>query len=201
MQVIHFNKPAYPGNDILRAKRRRLRELFIAGKWIEIEKECGFKPEFKEMENGFSILDWNSVPKEIKEFLRRKRKSPTQYKKSGGIYDPKEKPKGIKHHVRTKIIPIGMRIERLPLIDRVPLRERLHESQKGICYFCKRFIEKGTATKNWWSLEHLTPLSRGGTNEESNLVGACSECNSNKDCLTESEFLQTEWLKNKIKEC
>jgi len=40
------------------------------------------------------------------------------------------------------------------------------------CCFCK---EEGSLT-----LEHLMPLSSGGTHEENNLLGACRKCNCSK---------------------
>lgn len=39
------------------------------------------------------------------------------------------------------------------------------------CYYCKR-----EAT----TVDHVIPISKGGTNEESNLVAACKTCNSAK---------------------
>ena len=37
-------------------------------------------------------------------------------------------------------------------------------------------------------LEHKTPLSRGGTNEYSNLAIACQKCNLKKNNKTEAEY-------------
>jgi 5-methylcytosine-specific restriction endonuclease McrA len=38
------------------------------------------------------------------------------------------------------------------------------------------------------TLEHLTPLSRGGTWEAGNLDVSCYRCNSSKASLTDAEF-------------
>jgi 5-methylcytosine-specific restriction endonuclease McrA len=38
-------------------------------------------------------------------------------------------------------------------------------------------------------LEHVTPLSRGGRNDGSNVVGACQDCNDLKATQTALEFL------------
>jgi 5-methylcytosine-specific restriction endonuclease McrA len=37
-------------------------------------------------------------------------------------------------------------------------------------------------------VEHRIPLSRGGTNDISNILPACARCNDKKHCLTEEEF-------------
>lgn len=51
------------------------------------------------------------------------------------------------------------------------------------CFYCKEPLTKRKST-----LDHLTPSSRGGTNELSNLVIACALCNQAKSDLTLREF-------------
>jgi len=51
------------------------------------------------------------------------------------------------------------------------------------CYLCLEPIEFGKDT-----LEHKTPLSRGGTNEYNNLGIACQKCNFSKSNKTEEEY-------------
>jgi 5-methylcytosine-specific restriction endonuclease McrA len=46
--------------------------------------------------------------------------------------------------------------------------------QKGRCYYCSK--EVGDS----YTVEHVIPLSRGGTNDPSNLVIACASCNFSK---------------------
>lgn len=43
-------------------------------------------------------------------------------------------------------------------------------------------------TKERLTIEHLTPLSRGGKNEVGNVVPACSPCNTTKNAKTAEEF-------------
>lgn len=40
--------------------------------------------------------------------------------------------------------------------------------------------------------DHLTPRSRGGTDDRSNLVNACHSCNARKGAKTEDEYRR--WL-------
>jgi 5-methylcytosine-specific restriction endonuclease McrA len=48
------------------------------------------------------------------------------------------------------------------------------------CYYC------GITTAN--TCDHLTPIHKGGTDELSNLVAACSTCNYSKGSKTEQEY-------------
>ena len=44
------------------------------------------------------------------------------------------------------------------------------------CTYCGATVEDGAVL----SLDHLTPYSRGGTNDAANLVTACKRCNSSR---------------------
>lgn len=71
------------------------------------------------------------------------------------------------------------------------LKTQLAVEQKGCCALCCKPIDKGSlfdATQV--QVEHLTPVSRGGTNDESNLVIACRTCNQEKAGKTMREY----WL-------
>ena len=60
-------------------------------------------------------------------------------------------------------------------------------AQKNKCFFCENiFIE-------YKAIEHLTPVSRGGDNDNYNLVYSCKSCNSTKRQNTLEEFA----IKNK----
>jgi 5-methylcytosine-specific restriction endonuclease McrA len=60
-------------------------------------------------------------------------------------------------------------------------REAIIRRDDGVCVYCGSDDRLG--------LDHLTPTSRGGTNDASNLVTACHACNSSKKGLTLSEFV------------
>ncbi len=64
------------------------------------------------------------------------------------------------------------------------IREQ-YERQKGRCYYCQQKVK--------WSkhhVDHVIPLSRGGSNDISNLVIACPTCN-----LSKNDRLPHEWPK------
>lgn len=68
--------------------------------------------------------------------------------------------------------------------------------QKNCCYYCgKEFTQKGQK-----AIEHLIPITRGGTNRWENLVFACNICNSRKKAMTLAEFAiknqRADWLNN-----
>lgn len=57
------------------------------------------------------------------------------------------------------------------------------------CYYCQRTFE-GTG-RRCRTLDHLTPLSRGGTHDIANLTLSCQKCNGMKGDRTFWEYLQT----------
>jgi len=59
-----------------------------------------------------------------------------------------------------------------------------YRAQKGKCYYCGREVGKN------YHVDHIIPLSRGGTNDPSNLVIACPECNVRKGGRMPHEWAQ-----------
>lgn len=70
---------------------------------------------------------------------------------------------------------------------------KLYDEQNGICHYCKKKVGLGD-----WSVDHRLPKFRGGSNSDSNLIGACKTCNNTKSCLTEEEFFALEPTSPKI---
>ncbi len=60
-----------------------------------------------------------------------------------------------------------------------------------ICYYCGVGLDPKAS--RWFTcrttIDHRTPISRGGMNAAENLAAACASCNSRKNRKTESEFL------------
>jgi len=59
--------------------------------------------------------------------------------------------------------------------------ERLKDAFDNRCAYC------GGETR--LTIEHLTPLSRGGKNEVGNIAPACQPCNTSKNARTAEEFI------------
>ncbi len=56
------------------------------------------------------------------------------------------------------------------------------------CIYCG--IEKADTKEKYLTMEHLIPLSRGGTNYPSNLAPSCKSCNCKKHTKTHFEFIE-----------
>lgn len=59
---------------------------------------------------------------------------------------------------------------------------KIRYSQKN-CHYCNTKLQRRLKT-----IDHKIPLTRGGTNDEENLVMSCLPCNLKKSWMTESEF-------------
>ena len=76
------------------------------------------------------------------------------------------------------------------------MKERLYVEQAGRCHWCNRMcvpsdgkvMDNDEQPPDLWTVDHLTPRSKGGSNSWSNLVGACRECNVKKGYATASEY-------------
>ena len=58
--------------------------------------------------------------------------------------------------------------------------------QKERCAVCGVKIMKGS-----WHLDHITPISRGGTNNKQNIQALCPPCNLSKSARDPTEFMQS----------
>jgi len=61
----------------------------------------------------------------------------------------------------------------------------LNENMKVECYYCHKLLEKSKMTQ-----DHVVPLSRGGSDDESNKKLSCYCCNHEKDNMTYEEYMQ-----------
>lgn len=69
--------------------------------------------------------------------------------------------------------------------------DELCDLQSWHCAYCRqnmRRAKKGRIELRTATLDHVLPISRGGRNQRSNLVAACSACNSAKGSMTGEEF-------------
>ena len=62
--------------------------------------------------------------------------------------------------------------------------KRIGETQKWRCHWCK------TPTKQKYHVDHIVPLSKGGTNWPKNLCVACPPCNQRKHAADPIAFAQ-----------
>ena len=64
-------------------------------------------------------------------------------------------------------------------------RYEIYNRTEGHCGICGRFIPLGEYT-----VDHIIPLSKGGTNDLDNLQACCSFCNKAKDDSMGEDFFQ-----------
>lgn len=62
----------------------------------------------------------------------------------------------------------------------------IFETQGGKCFYCKRQL----ASRQEGHFDHVTPLSRGGSDAPDNIVFACPECNWRKHARAPDELIE-----------
>lgn len=55
------------------------------------------------------------------------------------------------------------------------LKDHLYIVQGGVCAYCRKFC-----TPSDWNVDHVVPLSKGGSNARVNKIGSCKACNTAK---------------------
>ncbi|KKL98875.1 hypothetical protein LCGC14_1820010 [marine sediment metagenome] len=78
-------------------------------------------------------------------------------------------------------MPYRMRMS--PWVKRGIQRAVLEHSD-GKCTYCPQTLDMNTVT-----LDHIVPHCKGGPNKLSNLVAACSSCNTKRGSRNFAEFL------------
>ena len=64
----------------------------------------------------------------------------------------------------------------------------LFEKQEGYCFYCGELLY--SSFDKDVHIEHKIPVSRGGSNDISNIALSCSKCNLQKGTKTHEEFLK-----------
>lgn len=70
---------------------------------------------------------------------------------------------------------------RLPEKDWLPLTGQIYRRDGYVCAYCE-------AVEGPFEIDHIVPVTRGGSNDPSNLCVACKPCNSSK-----GDRLLSEW--------
>ena len=64
-------------------------------------------------------------------------------------------------------------------------RIKIYRKTKGHCYLCGEFVDFDS-----YEIEHKVPLSKGGTNDLSNLFCSCHTCNLIKHDIYPEDFME-----------
>lgn len=79
--------------------------------------------------------------------------------------------------------------------DRTVTRTNLRKQYGDQCFYCECDMDfgrykRGQTPRNLASIEHVTPISRGGTHTWDNVVLACLRCNISKNATPIDEWLE-----------
>lgn len=138
----------------------------------EIQDQMGFYPEKKDLELLLDLIsqqiekyDDDSIRQHNQQLLNR-------------YFPPK-----LERDIDSR------RSNRRPKIS-VAKRKRTFEKCDGKCTYCGCELDMKT-----FHVDHMVPVSRGGSNKDENLTAACPTCNTQKNNKTVEEF--EKWRKNR----
>lgn len=71
---------------------------------------------------------------------------------------------------------------KIPRVKYFPqwIKGQLKQREKGLCHYCKKLITSPSLAQDEFEIDHMIPLHLGGTNDPTNLVLSCPQCNSSK---------------------
>jgi hypothetical protein len=72
-------------------------------------------------------------------------------------------------------------------------RQRILRREAGRCFYCTRPLRPRE-----WTLDHVVPIARGGSDSAANLVACCSPCNWEKALMPARDFLKLLYAKGTI---
>lgn len=75
--------------------------------------------------------------------------------------------------------------------------KEFRNNSEPVCYYCNKAIQTNS-NKNDLTVDHKTPLSRGGKSIYSNLVISCLGCNSEKADMTEREYKKFKVIQKRL---
>lgn len=76
-------------------------------------------------------------------------------------------------------------------------RYRVISSTDGHCWYCGfQFPNQAIEIKDMACIDHIVPISMGGSDEEPNLRPACWKCNATKNNKTVEDFRYYLWLRD-----
>ena len=112
--------------------------------------------------------------KNIQRVTEWQKEHPEQTKENKRKYQ--QSPRGLKNHLAAENSRRARKAQASGTFTAGDI-ERMLRRQKGKCYYCKKKL--GT-DRRAYHVDHAIPLSRGGTNDPSNLVITCPPCNEKK---------------------
>ena len=112
----------------------------------------------------------------------RPRKAQVEHLIEHGFWVPTDTGYDIKRNPNLYLFWTATSTLRLPQAEWVEMRSRVFERDDYTCTYCG---ERGGSLE----CDHVVPVSRSGSNDESNLVTACKDCNRSKGAKLLNEWV------------
>ena len=78
------------------------------------------------------------------------------------------------------------------------LLNHIYRKTDGYCAYCGKKLARTNyglqGERGNWEVDHVIPVSRGGSNDYENLVAACFACNRSKGDQTGDEYMDRDGL-------
>lgn len=157
-QVLAQKKTYYQENreDILTQKR-----IYASDPGVRVQK-CNYNHAYYEDDENRSHISKHQKSRYGLPEVQEQRRAYCQLPQTKAIYRThSHNRRALEHHALGKHTPQQIKEQ--------------YARQKGKCHYCRNKVEWGKH-----HIDHVVPISRGGSNDISNLVIACPTCNQRK---------------------
>ncbi len=171
-----FNLHDYIRKDGTRGLRSHCNTCRSAGarKWYSSHKEQAKASKQTYVENNAEVVAERRLRYSATHIEENRARATTWYKDNSER--GKANAKVANHKRRARIAKVGGSFTTSDI-------RNLYTSQGGLCYYCSISIEE------MCHIEHMTPISKGGSNWIDNICLACIPCNRTKGVKTAEEFM------------
>ncbi|HOT61177.1 MAG TPA: HNH endonuclease [Candidatus Dojkabacteria bacterium] len=185
-------------------RSKKAKEYYEKNKERIKERVRGWRKEHKE-EHLKSVKEWSKNNPEkrkaiVKRYYEKKKREDPEYfnqkarkEYNSDIEKSREKLREYrqKNPIKTRLWKYNRRVRSgFTTVDKEHMTKRFEDAvlqrlkeQDYKCLYCGKDIEDD------FSIDHIIPLSRGGTNEPDNIDLVCKDCNTRKSTRTKSEYL------------
>ena len=158
-------------------RNRQHKAKGLCGQCYDRQWSVGYRKAHKERKAAYDRQRYWANPEKARENKRRRDKANAKYISEYGRQWRKDNPD--KNREKSRIRRARKNGATIGPVDEAAIYER-----DGACIYC--------GSDKDLTLDHLTPLSRGGPHTQDNLAVACRSCNSSKGTKPLEDWLQTQ---------